>query len=320
MRIIARYSVSAAMFLIVALFSVEAWAERRVGILMFSEEIRYNEAARGILDKLKEAGYGEPQTKFIIENAGANKAKAAELVEKFAAARLNMIFTLGSSATIPVAREIKDVPIVFSMVYDPIKAGIAKDWESSGNNTTGVSTKLPMSRLMDNLKDLAPVKRLAVMYTPGEKNSETQLEDIKELKAIYGIKVIPVPLTKKEEVAQILPVVIRTSDAIYVTGSNLVGHELSRIVDMAIKAKIVTLTHLEDLVGKGVLLGVASNPYQGGRLAGEKAVRIFKGAKPSSIPIEPLKKYDLIINMKTAKEGQFKIPSSFMDKVTKTIE
>jgi putative ABC transport system substrate-binding protein len=320
MRIIERYFISAVVFFIVALFSIEAGAERRIGILTFSEEIRYKEAARGILDKLKEAGYGAPQTKFIIENAGANKAKAAELVERFAAANLDLIFTLGSSATLPVSREIKDVPIVFSVVYDPVDAGIAKNWESSGNNTTGTSTKLPMSKLMDCLKDFAPVKRLAVMYSPGEKNSETQLKDIKALEAMYGIKVIPVPLTNKEEVAQILPEVIRTSDAMYITGSNLVDRELSKVVDMATTAKIVTITHLEDLVGQGVLLGVTSNSYQGGRLAGEKAIKIFKGAKPSSIPIEPLKQFDLIINMKTARAGQFTIPPSFMSKVTKKIE
>jgi putative ABC transport system substrate-binding protein len=62
------------------------------------------------------------------------------------------------------------------MVYDPVEAGIAKDWEGSGNNTTGTSSKIPMSNLMDCLTDFAPVKRLAVMYTPGEKNSETQLK------------------------------------------------------------------------------------------------------------------------------------------------
>jgi putative tryptophan/tyrosine transport system substrate-binding protein len=260
MGIIARYFAGLAMFLIIALFSIEVRAEtgKRVGILMFGEEIRYNEAARGILDRLRDAGYREPETKFIIENAGANKAKAAELVDKFAAAKLDLIFTLGSSVTIPVSREIKDVPIVFSIVYDPIEAGIAKNWESSGNNTTGTSTKLPMSKLMDCLRDFAPVKRLAVMYTPGEKNSETQLKDIRALESIYGIKVIPVPLTQKEEVAQALPEIIRASDAIYITGSNLVGHELFKVVDMATMAKKVTITHLEDLVGKGVLLGACA--------------------------------------------------------------
>ncbi len=212
------------------------------------------------------------------------------------------------------------MPIVFSVVYDPVEAGIAKDWKSSGNNTTGTSTKIPMSKLMDSLKRFAPVKSLAVLYTPGEKNSETQLKDLQGIQADYGIKVVPVPLTRTEEFAQLLPVVIRSTDALYVTGSNLVNSQLSIIVDMATKAKVITITHLDDLVEKGVLLGVCANSYLIGRLAGEKAVKILKGVKPSSIPIESLKQFDVMINLKTAKAGDFQVPPDFMKTVRRTIK
>jgi putative ABC transport system substrate-binding protein len=301
------------------LFSGVARAEKKIGVLMFSEEARYNEAARGILEQLRKSGFKEPAVRFTIENAGANKAKAAELVKKFAAAKLDLIVALGTTATIALTREIKDVPVVFSMVYDPVDAKIALDWKSSGNNTTGSSTRFPMSKLMDSVKMFAPVKRLAVLYTPGEKNSETQLKDLQEIQADYKVKVIPVPLTKKEDITQILPEVIATVDSIYVTGSNLVDNEIATIIEMATKAKVITITHLEDLVEKGVLLGVCSNPYLGGQLAGKKAVQIMKGAKPAAIPIETLKKLDLIVNMRTAHAGQFQVPPAFMKSVTKVI-
>jgi putative ABC transport system substrate-binding protein len=315
-----KFLVSAVVFLTLALFSIEAGAEKRIGVLLFSEEGRYIEATKGFMDTLKERGFGEPQTKFIIENAGANKAKVAELVQKFAAAKMDLIFTGGTHATTAVAWEIKDVPIVFSVVYDPVEAGIAKDWKSSGNNTTGTSSKVPMSKLMDSLKVFAPVKRLAVLYTFGEKNSEAQLKDLQGIQADYGIKVVPVPLTRTEEVAQLLPVVIRSTDALYVTGSNLVDSQISIIVDMATKGKVITITHLDDLVEKGVLLGVCSDSYSMGRLAGEKAVKILKGVKPSSIPIESLKQFDVIINLKTAKAGGFQVPPDFMKTVRRTIK
>ena len=311
---------SAVVFLIVFLFSIEARAEKRIGILLFSEEVRYIDATKGFMETLKERGFGESRTKIITENAGANKAKAAELVQKFAAAKMNLIFTAGTHATIAVTQKIKDVPIVFSVVYDPVEAGIAKSWKSSGNNTTGTSSKVPMSKLLGSLKQYAPVKRLAVLYTPGEKNSEAQLKDIQGVQASYGIKVVPVPLTKTEEFAQLLPVVLRSADALYITGSNLVDSQLSIIVDMATKAKVVTITHLEDLVEKGVLLGVCPSSYLMGRLAGNKAVKIFKGAKPSSIPIEPLKQFDVIINLKTAQAGGFQVPPDFMKTVRRTIK
>jgi putative tryptophan/tyrosine transport system substrate-binding protein len=315
-----KFVMGTAIFLAVTFFSVDGEAQKKIGILMFSDETRYVEAARGIMDKLKEMGFGEPKTSFMIEKAGANKARTAELVQKYHAARLDLIIALGTSSTIAVSREIRDVPIVFSVVYDPVDAGIAKAWKGSGNNTTGTSPKIPMSKPMEILESFARVKRLAVLYTPGEKNSESQLKDLQAIQANYGIKVIPVRLAKVEEVDQLLPEVLRTADALYITGSNLVNSRVSRIVDRANKAGVITITHLKDLVGKGVLLGVCANPYSEGQMAGDKAARILKGAKPSAIPIESAKKYDVILNMKSVRNGRFQMPPEFMKMATKMDE
>jgi len=299
--------------------SGEARGEK-IGIIMFSEESRYIEAAKGIKDRLEEEGIKEPAAKFFEEHAGANKAKAAEIVRKFAADKMDLIFSLGTSASMAVAREIKDVPIVFSVVFDPVEAGLVKDWNSSGTNLTGTSTLVPMSTIMDKLKLLAPVKRLAVLYTPGEKNSESTLKRLQEIQAGYKVTVLPVLITKKEDLSHILPEVIRTSDAIYLTGSNLVDSEVSMIVDMATRGNVITVTHLEDLVEKGVLLGVCSDSYLLGRLAGGKGIKILKGAKPSSIPTEALKNFSVILNMRTAAAGHFTISSDVMKKITRKIE
>jgi putative ABC transport system substrate-binding protein len=300
--------------------SAERLKPKKVGILMFSDEARYRDAVQGVKAVLREKGYSEPGTYFIIGNAEANKAKAADLVKKFAAAKLDLIVTVGTSITIPVVQQIKDVPIVFTMVYDPVEAGIAKDWKSSGNNATGTSPMVPMTELLDSLKKFTPAKRLAVLYTPGEKNSESQLGDLKHLQSRYGLKVIPVPLTSKEDIVQLIPEVVRTSDALYITGSNLVNRQVALIVEKATHAGVVTITHLEDIVQNGVLLGVYADSQAVGRLAGEKAVKILMGAKPSSIPIETLKSYNLIVNMKTARAGRFLIPPDFIKVVKKTVE
>ena len=305
---------------VLGLFSGEAWAEKKIGVFMFSEETRYLEATQGFKDRLAEAGFGKDKVTYFTENAGGNKARAAEIVTKFSAQKLDLILSLGTSATVPLSREIKDVPIVFSVVYDPVEAGIATSWKSSGNNTTGCSTLIPMSKLMDSLKKFAPVKRLAVLYTPGEKNSEAQLRDLQEIAEKYQIKMIPARLTIKEDIDQLLPAVLRSSDAMFITGSNMVNSQISAIVDMATGAKVITITHLEDLIAKGVLLGVSADSYALGRLTGDKAIKILKGAKPSSIPIDTAKKSDVLLNMDTVKKGAFTIPAEFMKSVTKKIE
>lgn len=294
--------------------------DKKIGILMFSGEMRYQEAMQGFVDELAKAGFSEPRVSFLRENAGANKGKARDVVQKFAAADLDLIFTLGTSATIAVAREIKNVPIVFSVVYDPVDAGVARDWNSSGNNTTGVSSRIPMTKLMDTLLEFIPVKRLAVLYTPGEKNSETQLRDLQDLERHYRIRVVPVPLTTREEISQILPEIVRTSEAVYLSGSNLVDSQVELIVRVATQARVATISHLEDLVEKGVLLGVCFDPYRLGSVAGKKAVRILKGASPSSIPIETYPSIHLILNNGTAKTGKFEVAPSFRKLVTRVVE
>ena len=91
-------------------------------------------------------------------------------------------------------------------------------------------------------------------------------------------------------------------------------------MDVANKPKVATISHLDDLIDKGALLGVCVDSYLVGRLAGEKAIKVLKGAKPSSIPIETPKKLDFVLNMKTAKAGQFQIPEKFRKTVTRTVE
>jgi putative ABC transport system substrate-binding protein len=319
MSIKRKVSCIAVLTVLAFLVSVEAQAEKKIGILMFSEETRYLSASQGFRAKMKEEGFGEPHVKFLVESAGGNKARTVELVRKLAAEKLDLIFTLGTSATTAVVSEIKDVPIVFSIVYDPVVSGIARDWKSSGNNTTGISSNIPMPRLMDILTQFKSVQKMAVLYTPGEKNSESQLRDLQEIQANFKIRIVPVPFSKKEDIALILPSVIRTIDALYITGSNLVDSQILAIVAMATRARVLTITHLEDLVEKGVLLGLCSDSYTSGRMAGEKAVRILKGAKPSSISIEPLKEYKLLLNLKTSQEGRFQIPEELMRTASRII-
>ena len=94
------------------------------------------------------------------------------------------------------------------MVWDPVEAGIAKAWNHSGNNTTGVSSKIPMSKPMEIIGNFARVKRLAVLYTPGEKNSESQLKDLQAVQT-NKIKIVPVRITRVEDISQLLPEVRR---------------------------------------------------------------------------------------------------------------
>ena len=322
MRRIARLSLVlfATVFALVGALAHEAWAEKKIGVLLWSDESRYAESKDGILEQMKKDGFGEPKVSFTLENAGGNKVKAMELARKIAAAKYDLVLAVGTSAAVAVANEVKGTPIVFSMVYDPVDSKIADSWKSSGNNTTGASPRVPMEQLLENLKKLAPVKTLAVLYTPGEKNSEAQLKEVQAAAGGLQVKILPVPVSNKEGVASMLSEVLTRAEAVYLTGSNVVGDALSAIVGSATKAKVITISHLSDHVEKGVLLGVCADPRAVGRLAGTKAAKVLKGAKPSSLPIEMVGRFDVIVNMKTAKEGKIQVPEAFLKTAARVIQ
>lgn len=298
----------------------KAFAETKVGIFLWSDEKRYTETRDGVIAALKKEGFAEPKVKFVQENAGGSKAKAAEIAKKFNSNSYSLILVLGTSAAVALSKEVQNVPIVFGRVYDPVDSRIAASWKSSGNNTTGTYTKQHMSKLLAKLKQLAPVKKLAVLYTPGEKNSEIVLKGLQAEQGASGITVIPVPIASKDDAVRLVDEVVRSVDAIYLTAGSSIDKSFSIIVENATKAKVITVTNVEERVEKGVLFGVYCDATAEGKLAGEKAVKVLKGAKPSSIPIETLKQPDIIVNMKTAKAAGVQIPPSLLKSATRVIE
>ncbi|OGW39453.1 MAG: hypothetical protein A2010_01890 [Nitrospirae bacterium GWD2_57_9] len=308
------------LFTATAVFSGTAHAGKKIGILIWNNEARYTESRDGVLEQLKKEGFYAPAVTFTTENAEGNKAKAAELARKFAAAQYDLVIAVGTSMVTAAAAAIKDTPLVFSMVYDPVDSKIAADWTSSGNNTTGSSPKVPMSQLVDALKKLAPVKTMGVLYTPGEKNSEVQLKEMQTAGSAAQIRIIPVPLTNKADVPSLMPDVTARVNAVYLTGSSVVGDAFDSIISQATKAKVITLSHLQDHVEKGALLGVTADPRVVGQMAGAKAAKVLRGAKPASIPIETAKKFEVVLNMKTAKAGPINIPEAFLSSVSSVIK
>jgi putative tryptophan/tyrosine transport system substrate-binding protein len=320
MRLLIRLSIIVAAFLVLSLFCEHTHAETKIGILMWNKQPRYLQNTTGVLDYLKQQGFREPGVKVIVESADGNKVKAVEMAHAFVAAKMDLVITVGTTATVIGANEIKDIPLVFVMVWDPVGSKVAKSWKSSGNNTTGASSKTSALNLLQSLKKFSAVKKIAVLYTPGERNSEIQLKEFLAEQEKAQIKIIPVPLKDQEMVGTLMADVVTRVDAVCLAGSSVIGTNLHAIVDIATKAGVITASQSEDLVEGGALLGITVDPYAIGLLAGKKAVQVLKGTKPSSIPIEAGKKFDLLLNMKTAKAGQFQIPQAFMKAVTKIVE
>jgi putative ABC transport system substrate-binding protein len=282
-------------------------AKTKIGILLWNAQVRYQQCRDGVIDELRHEGFAEPEVAITVEHADAHSDKVGDLARKFVATGMNVIIPIGTSAAVRVAAEIKDIPVVFAFTFDPVASRIARSWKSSGNNTTGSSSKTPAHLLLRWLRQLAPVKRLAVLYTPGERNTEAQLADFQGLKD-SELQVAPVPIESRSDVA---PAVSRLEgvEALLLTGSSLVGDNAAHIVLLANKARMITTTQSQGLETR-VLLGVTVNPTAVGRLAGKKCAMVLRGVAPASIEIEALETSDVTVHLRMAKAIGLNVPEA----------
>ena len=283
-------------------------AETKIGIILWNAQVRYQKCRDGVIEELREEGFIEPHVAITVEHASAHADKVIELARQFAADRMSVVMPIGTSAAVGVAGEIKDIPVVFAFTFDPVASRIAQSWKSSGNNTTGSSSKTPAPLLLHWLREIAPVKRLAVLYTPGERNTEAQLADFQGLRA-EELQVLPVPISDKSDIAPAISRLEGAAEAVLLTGSSLIGDNAGQIVLLANKARIISATQSQGLETR-VLLGVTVNPTEVGRLAGKKCAMVLKGAKPSSIAIEALTTSDLTVNLRVARALELNIPEA----------
>lgn len=316
---IARATLLGALAAVAALPS--AHAQKKIGVVIYSSDKQYTEARDAALGELKKQGFAAPAVQFFEENADGKKEKAATIATAVAAKKYDMVLVFGTTPAVALSKAIKDAPLVFAQVYDPVDSKIAGDWKSSGNNTTGTSTKISQARLVEALKRFKPVKTLGVLYTPGEKNSEQQLKDLSALQATYGVTVKPIVLAKKEDIEGSVKDGIAGCDAVYFTGAPLVSGNVPALTPLVAKAKAVSVTHQDHQVRAGVMLGVVPNGADLGRMAGDKAAKVLKGAAPASLPVEMHPSPDLVLNEKTAAAtAGFALPEDMLRSFTRTIK
>lgn len=298
-----------------ALAATAAEAKTKIGVIVWNDaEPRYSQPKDVILAELKTAGFDDSKVEIVVKNAEGKKPRVPEIVKELQDAKVDIFVPIGTSAAVPTAQAVKDKPVVFSVVYDPIEAKIAASWTGSGNNTTGSSSFTSIPNFLRRLikRSGVAVKKIAVPFTPGEKNSEIQLAAVQSSEKDLGLTITPVPLTSPEDVAKWVKALPGSADLVVMTGSNVIGTNIQQITDGLVKAKIMSVTHLEDLVQRGVLMGLVADSTEIGQLAAKALVKVLKGEKPGSIAIEyPLPK--LMINEKTAEAGQFKLPQDLRD-------
>ena len=270
----------------------------------------------GFMDYLKNAGLN---VEFVMRNVNTDYKLLPGIVDEIKEQKPDLVYTQSTEVTLGIAgldeeptpaKYVRDIPVVFSMVGDPLSAKLVKQLEQSGRNLTGAIHIVDLPVQLKAMQLYMPFKRLGILYTPNEKAQVRRYDQLKKLTAPEKIELVaadPLGADKKPQEEQLIPMLDRMvalkPDLVYIPPVNFFGRHEEFLIQEVLKRKLPTFCSTEGLVTKGGLMGFVAPLFNVGALAGFKAEQILLGKTTAQkTPIQVLSKFSFIVNMATARE------------------
>ena len=268
------------------------------------------DAERGFMEGIQKSGYPVTFRKYDVNQ---NLKQLEHVIGKIENIPFDLIYVFGTTATRCVLSRIKNRPVVFNIVSQPVEAGIIRSWESSGNNSTGASSMVPILNQLKALRKVVDFSRLGIIYNPREPNSMIQRNIVKNLEGVLGFSLTDYRISGKSDIPRIIPGLAGQVDAVFLPADSMIQSLGGEIMKQVNAFNIPSLTAMESMVVNGnALMGLVPSYYRLGRLSATKAIQIFQSAKPSDIPTETLDYFQISVNMNTAKKIGVDIPISIL--------
>lgn len=290
-----------------------------IGINQLVQHDALDASREGFLEALKEKGFEEGKNlKIDYQNAQGDIAIAKTISDQFVTSKVDMIFAIATSSLQASYNATKDIPIVFTAVTDPIDAGVANSWESSGTNVTGTSDMVSMEEQLDLLTELVPdIKTLGVIYNSSEANSLAQVQELKKEAEKRNIDIKEISVTTVNEINQNLSAALGSIDALYAPTDNTVASAYDLVGNLCINKNIPILCGEEAGVSKGGLCSIGIDYFKLGKEAGYKAAEILNGKAPIDIEISTLSDMSITINTDVVEKLNITVPDDINSKATK---
>ena len=267
---------------------------------------------------------GYTDIEYNLQNAAGDMNTASQIAAMFKMEKVNLAVGIATPTAIALATGMKDQPVIFSAVTDPVDAGLVDDLKSGKNNITGVSDMTPVREQIIMMTEILDIKTLGHIYSAGEPNAVTLAGVAEETAKELGIDFVPATVANSSEVMQAALSISNKVDAIYISTDNTVVSALGSVVENATKAGIPVITaDPTSAADSGVLAGYGFDYYKHGRLTGRVVARVLEGEEPASIPTQFMtdsSDLTLVLNLDVAKELGLTISSALIDQSGTIIE
>jgi putative ABC transport system substrate-binding protein len=275
------------------------------------------------VQRLQELGWVEGRTVAIEYRwAEGHSERYAEIAAEFVRLKIDVIVTAGSA--VPALKQATSVvPIVFAVANDPVGSGLVASLTKPGGNVTGMSVQAPelSGKRLGLLREILPgLRRLAIMANAGYAAAVLEMEEIQVTARALGLEVTRLEIRRAEDIAPSIEALRGRTDALYVCADSLVDANERRIVTLALTARLPTMHHVREYVELGGLISYGPNYQHLFRRAGDYVDKILRGTKPGDIPVEQATRFDLVINLTTAKGLGLTIPEAFLLRADEVIE
>jgi putative ABC transport system substrate-binding protein len=300
---------------------------RRVGVLMSAaaDDPLWQARVTAFRQVLQQLGWTDGRNVRIdIRWAGGNADDSRKYAAELVALAPDVILAVGGSVVGTLLQATRTVPIVFTLTPDPVGAGFVASLARPGGNATGfTSFEYGMSgKWLELLKEIAPrVTSAALLRDPATPQGTGQFGAIQSVAPSLGLEVNPVDVRDAGEIERAVAAFARGSNGgLIVTGSSSAFVHRDLIITLAARYKLPAVYFIREFVTSGGLISYGPDPIDPVRRAASYVDRILKGEKPADMPVQATTKYELVINLKTAKALGLTVPPSLLARADELIE
>jgi len=294
-----------------------------IGFLGASTPSNWTPWTAAFLQRMRELGWTEGRTVAIEYRwAEGRSERFTEIAAEFVRLKVDVIVTVGT-AVAAAKQATSTIPIVFAIAVDPVGSGMVASLAHPSGNATGLSvqsTELAGKRI-ELLREVLPnLRRLAIIADVSYSGSVLEAAEVQAAARKVGLEIDVLEIRHAKDIVPAFEALKSGAEALYVCPDALVNANHARINTLALGARLPTVHPFREYLGAGGFMSYGVNNADMFRRAGDFVDKILKGTKPADLPVEQPTKFELVINLTTAKALGLKIPESFLLRADEVIE